>query len=51
MNLNNSEGLIRLLEPAPDKGEDKCRLPDDCIFKKCCEKYKRKKRCKKCPDR
>lgn len=22
-----------------------------CIFKKCCKKYKRGKRCKKCPDR
>lgn len=22
-----------------------------CIFKKCCKKYKRGKRCKKCPDK
>ena len=22
-----------------------------CVFKKCCKKYKRGKRCKKCPDR
>ncbi len=22
-----------------------------CILKKCCKKYKRGKRCKKCPDR
>lgn len=22
-----------------------------CIFKKCCKKYKKGKRCKKCPDR
>lgn len=24
---------------------------DCCIFKKCCKKYKKGKRCKKCPDR
>lgn len=22
-----------------------------CVFKKCCKKYKRGKRCKKCPDK
>ncbi len=22
-----------------------------CVFKKCCKKYKKGKRCKKCPDR
>lgn len=22
-----------------------------CIFKKCCKKYKKGKRCKKCPDK
>ncbi|TYP97790.1 hypothetical protein BC792_102212 [Sphingobacterium allocomposti] len=22
-----------------------------CVFKKCCKKYKRGKRCKKCPNR
>ena len=51
MSLNNTEELNPLLEPAPDKVYEKCSLPQDCIFKKCCEKYKKKKRCKKCPDR
>ncbi|WP_185155650.1 hypothetical protein [Rudanella paleaurantiibacter] len=23
----------------------------DCVLKKCCKKYKKGKRCKKCPDR
>jgi len=22
-----------------------------CVFKKCCKKYKKSKRCKKCPDK
>ncbi|MFT6867200.1 MAG: hypothetical protein ACJA08_002039 [Cyclobacteriaceae bacterium] len=32
-----SEGMIKM---------------DECVFKKCCEKFKKKKkkRCKKCPD-
>lgn len=24
---------------------------DECVLKKCCKKYKKGKRCKKCPDR
>lgn len=24
---------------------------NDCVFKKCCKKYKEGKRCKKCPKR
>lgn len=33
-----SEGMIKM---------------DECVFKKCCEKFKKKKkkRCKKCPDK
>jgi len=33
------------------KGFNSCADFDSCIFKKCCKKYKRGKRCKKCPDR
>jgi len=35
----------------PDLLQSKLLNPDSesCIFKKCCEKYKKGKRCKKCP--
>ncbi len=26
-------------------------LSHECVLKKCCKKYKKGKRCKKCPDR
>ena len=26
-------------------------LNTDCVLKKCCKKYKKGKRCKKCPDK
>ncbi|WP_190889092.1 hypothetical protein [Spirosoma profusum] len=26
-------------------------LGHECVLKKCCKKYKKGKRCKKCPDR
>jgi hypothetical protein len=51
MNLNNIDDFLKLLEPSSEKDFEKCTLPQDCILKKCCEKYKKKKRCKKCPDR
>ncbi len=51
MNLNNAEECLIPLESSQEKGYEQCHLPQECIFKKCCEKYKKKKRCKKCPDR
>jgi len=33
-----------------DKFEERFFGQDECVFKKCCEKYKKKKKyCKKCP--
>jgi hypothetical protein len=33
------------------KGLNPCSLHCGADFKKCCKKYKKGKRCKKCPDR
>ena len=48
----------------PEYNEQSCIIPTDpefikgvgalfscCDFKKCCKKFKKGKRCKKCPDR
>lgn len=32
------------------KGMANCPDLEGCVFKKCCKKYKRGKRCKKCPN-
>lgn len=39
----------RSFDPEHFKGFNLCRV--HCDFKKCCEKYKKGKRCKKCPKR
>ena len=38
--LNDSKQIIR----------DNPFLGHECMLKKCCKKYKKGKRCKKCPD-
>jgi len=38
-------------DPQHYKGLNPYREESGCAFKKCCKKYKRGKRCKKCPKR
>jgi hypothetical protein len=48
------EGIIEELEKRPDWDKNKGLNPFSgcgCDFKKCCKKYKKSKRCKKCPDK
>ena len=45
-----------LMNSLPDTGirlsiMEKSRVLEECVLKKCCKKYKKGKRCKKCPDR
>jgi len=48
-----SEHLFETEEPSKffTKMEDRLFGDEECVFKKCCEKYKKKqkKHCKKCP--
>lgn len=37
-------------DPEYFKGISPCSLHSGCEFKKCCKKYKKGKRCKKCPN-
>ena len=47
--LNQQEVLIDIKESA--KGFNPFADFSCCALKKCCKKYKKGKRCKKCPDR
>jgi len=45
-------GIIEESEQRPDWNKNKGLNPYNCCgcdFKKCCKKYKKGKRCKKCP--
>ncbi len=56
MHCEDNQILLPILD-APDlhdlnsKGINVYGAENLCIFKKCCKKYKKGKRCKKCPDR
>lgn len=43
--------VFRTMDPQNHKGLNPCREGCGCEFKKCCKKYKKGKRCKKCPKR
>lgn len=46
--------MIRLQvldDTVPYEGGSNLRFSEQCLFKKCCKKYKKGKRCKKCPNR
>lgn len=47
---NIEEEIISLLDKESAKGLNPFADFSCCIFKKCCKKYKKGKRCKKCPD-
>lgn len=35
----------------PELTDTRPFVADECVLKKCCKKYQKGKRCKKCPDR
>lgn len=47
--LNQQDLIIDIKDSA--KGLNPFAESSCCILKKCCKKYKKGKRCKKCPDR
>lgn len=47
--LDQQDLLIDIKESA--KGINPFADFSCCVFKKCCKKYKKSKRCKKCPDK
>ncbi|MGK6352930.1 hypothetical protein [Parapedobacter sp. DT-150] len=46
---NPAAGPFGGTDPQTYKGLNPYGLGCGCVFKKCCKKYKRGKRCKKCP--